>query len=89
MVEIFLCSLCRMDLPSELTLNGHKYNEHSRDIHILDIESFDQLEPSVRPLSGIYIADDTTKKEYLENLKTFIIESVNNLFHTKTRTTML
>ena len=77
-----------MKFTSELALDGHIQYEHTRDIDIVDIETFDQLNPSVRLLSGLSITDDATKREWLANLKTYIKESEGEIHESDTKETM-
>ena len=48
---------------SEVTLDDLKCIEHTRVIDIVDIESFDKLDPTVQILSGLSTTDEAIKKE--------------------------
>ena len=74
--DVFPCNLCRITFTSKRTLSNHNSNEHTRrtslNVDILAIESFDQLDPSVRLLSGMSNEDKASKQVWFDNLKTIL-----------------
>ena len=82
--ETFTCILCENMFTSKLTLRKHNKNKHTNknsvNVDIFTLYSFDQLDPSVRLLSGLDNKDKTSKKYWFDNLKTSIRESFAEQF---------